>query len=283
MAGGLFSMEHPWASAFGILGNIVSFLVFLAPTPTFLRVYRKKSTEGFSCVPYVVALFSCMLWIFYALVKTNSSPLLTINAFGCVVESVYILLYLLYAPRAARIRALASFLLLDVAAFSLIAVVTLELVAGPHRVKVLGSICLAFSMAVFVAPMSVIFVVIRTKSAEFMPFSLSFFLTLSAVAWFFYGLFTKDLYVTLPNVGGFFFGCVQMVLYCCYRKPKPSASVVLPTTAATAAAQAAEMELPLAALDAMAVMPACAVPVLADLQKLEEAVGSPRKAGTKAI
>ncbi|CAL5082254.1 unnamed protein product [Urochloa decumbens] len=156
MAGGLFSMEHPWASAFGILGNIVSFLVFLAPVPTFLRVYRKKSTEGFSCVPYVVALFSCTLWILYALVKTNSSPLLTINAFGCAVESVYIILYLAYAPRAAWLRALASVLLLDVAAFSLVAGVTLLLVAEPHRVKVPGSVCLAFSMAVFVAPMSVI-------------------------------------------------------------------------------------------------------------------------------
>ena len=73
-------------------------------------------------------------------------------------------------------------------------------------------------------------------------------------------------------MGGFFFGCVQMVLYCCYRKPRP-ASVVL-------AAESAEMELPLAALDAAAVLPECAVPVL---QKLEEAVGSPRKGGVKAI
>ena len=86
----------------------------------------------------------------------------------------------------------------------------------------------------------------------------------------------------LPNVGGFFFGCVQMVLYCCYRKPRP-ASVVLPTTAAALAAESAEMELPLAALDAEAVLPACAVPVLAELHKLEEAVGSPRKGGVKAI
>ncbi|XP_062194256.1 bidirectional sugar transporter SWEET11-like [Phragmites australis] len=282
MAGGLFSMDHPWASAFGILGNIVSFLVFLAPTPTFLRVYRKKSTEGFSSVPYVVALFSCTLWIFYALVKTNSSPLLTINAFGCVVEAAYILLYLIYAPRTARLRTLAAFFLLNVAAFSLIVVVTVMLVAETHRVKVLGSICLAFSMAVFVAPMSVIFVVIKTKSAEFMPFSLSFFLTLSAVAWFFYGLFTKDLYVALPNVGGFFFSCIQMVLYFCYRKSK--AAAVLPTTTATVAQSVDAMELPvLGALHAVAVLPACAVPVLVELQKMEQEAGSPRKGGVKAV
>ncbi|KAK7272802.1 hypothetical protein RIF29_13842 [Crotalaria pallida] len=51
-----------------------------------------------------------------------------------------------------------------------------------------------------------------------MPFNLSFTLTLSAVMWFGYGLFLKDICIALPNVLGFALGLVQMVLYAIYRK-----------------------------------------------------------------
>ncbi|KAM3189970.1 hypothetical protein ACQJBY_068299 [Aegilops geniculata] len=231
MAGGLFDMSHPASALAGIAGNIVSFFVFLAPMATFLQIYRKKTTGGFSSVPYVVALFSCSLLIFYALLKTKSPLLLTINSFGCCIETVYIIAYLVYAPPRARLRTLAYFFVLDVAAFGLVLVVTMYAFAPAHRVKFLGSVCLAFSMAVFVAPLSIIVKVIKTKSVEFLPVGLSFCLVLSAVAWFCYGLFTKDPFVMYPNVGGFFFSCVQIGLYCWYRKPS---NAVLPTTTADA-------------------------------------------------
>ncbi|BAT82933.1 hypothetical protein VIGAN_04001900 [Vigna angularis var. angularis] len=50
-----------------------------------------------------------------------------------------------------------------------------------------------------------------------MPFNLSFTLTLSAIMWFGYGLFLKDICIALPNVLGFALGLIQMVLYAIYR------------------------------------------------------------------
>uniref|UniRef100_A0A453Q0J5 Bidirectional sugar transporter SWEET n=1 Tax=Aegilops tauschii subsp. strangulata TaxID=200361 RepID=A0A453Q0J5_AEGTS len=131
--GGL-SMEHPWAFAFGLLGNVISFSSLLAPIPTFYRIFKSKSTEGFQSVPYVVALFSAMLWIFYALVKTGEGLLISINAAGCVIETVYIVMYLVYAPRKAKIFTAKIVVLLNIAGFGLIFLLTLFAFHGETRV-----------------------------------------------------------------------------------------------------------------------------------------------------
>ncbi|KAM0900175.1 hypothetical protein ACQ4PT_020810 [Festuca glaucescens] len=214
--GGL-SLQHPWAFAFGLLGNVISFMTYLAPLPTFYRIYKNKSTQGFQSVPYVVALFSAMLWIYYALLKSDECLLITINSAGCVIETIYIVVYLTYAPKQAKLFTAKILLLLNVGVFGLILLLTLLLSEGEKRVVMLGWICVGFSVSVFIAPLSVIRLVVRTRSVEFMPFSLSLSLTLSAVVWFLYGLLIKDKYVALPNILGFAFGVIQMVLYAVYR------------------------------------------------------------------
>lgn len=210
-----------WTLVFGLLGNVVSFMVFLAPIPTFYKVYKKKSTEGFQSVPYVVGLFSAMLWIYYALLKSNAFLLITINSVGCVIQTIYIVIFLCYAPKTAKLQTIKLLVGMNVVGFGMIIGLTQFVAKGTaSRVTIVGWICLIFSLCVFVAPLCVVRQVIRTKSVEYMPFLLSLFLTLSAVMWFFYGLLLKDINIAVPNVLGFSFGIIQMVLYMMYKNAK---------------------------------------------------------------
>ncbi|KAE9604249.1 hypothetical protein Lal_00002036 [Lupinus albus] len=213
---------------FGILGNIASFVCFLAPLPTFYRVCKKKSTEGFQAIPYVAALFSAMLWIFYAYVKTGAILLITINAFGCMIETIYLAIFITYCPKKIRMSTLRMILLVNFGGCCAIILLIHLLAKGDGRVKILGWICVVFSTSVFAAPLSIIRVVIRTKSVEFLPFPLSLLLTISAIMWLLYGVTLKDIYVTLPNIVGLTFGTIQMLLYALYRKNKPVKDQKLP-------------------------------------------------------
>ncbi|KAH1032990.1 hypothetical protein J1N35_045164 [Gossypium stocksii] len=158
---GFFGPHHQLAFIFGVLGSIVSFMVFLSPVKTFYTIYKKRTAERYESVPYMVALSSSMM-LFYCLLKTNANLIVGISCFGCAIE-IYLILYIVYAPKRDKRR------------------------------------------------------VIRTKSVEYMPFLLSFFLTLCSTMWFFYGLFLQDLYVAFPNVLGFLLGTAQMVIYVIYK------------------------------------------------------------------
>ncbi|CAN4084992.1 unnamed protein product [Withania somnifera] len=204
---------------FGLLGNIVSFVVFLAPGTTFYKIYKRKSSEGFHATPYLVSLFSAGLLLYYAYLRKNAYLIVSINGFGCVIEFAYISLFLFYAPRKSKILT-AWLMLLVVGALGMVMLFSYLFAKGSERVMIVGWICAVVNVVVFAAPLSIMRKVIRTKSVEFMPFNLSLFLTLCATMWFFYGFFKKDMYIALPNVLGFLFGVIQMLLYFVYKDPK---------------------------------------------------------------
>ncbi|KAL7106451.1 hypothetical protein ACP275_07G114900 [Erythranthe tilingii] len=208
------------AFIFGIIGNIISFLVFLAPVPTFYTIWKKKSSKGFQSIPYSVAFFSASLLLYYGFLKTNAYMIVSINGIGCVIEAIYLLIYLIYAPNKAKIFTMKLIIVFNVGGLGLITAVSLVAFKGSKRVSFVGWVCAIFTIAVFAAPLSIMRRVIRTKSVEYMPFTLSFFLTLCATTWFFYGFFVRDYYIALPNVLGFLFGIAQMILYLIYKNAK---------------------------------------------------------------
>ncbi|KAL5096364.1 hypothetical protein RYX36_000691, partial [Vicia faba] len=159
---------------------------------TFYRIYKNKCTEGFQSLPYLVALFSCMLWLFYGIIKTRSMFIVTINSIGCGIEVIYCIMYIAYAPRAARKSTIKTFVAMNVVLFTLILLVTQFAIPEDHKVHILGWICVVVSVIVFASPLMIVVRVVKTRSVQFMPFSLSLFLTLSAIIWFGHGFFKQD-------------------------------------------------------------------------------------------
>ncbi|KAL8167770.1 hypothetical protein V2J09_009269 [Rumex salicifolius] len=220
------SSLHQFAVIFGLLGNVVSFFVYLSPSPTFYGIYKAKSTQGFESLPYAVALFSSMLTCYYGLIKHSDGTLLiTINSVGIAVESFYLLIFLIYAPKQAKLKTTRLLLSFNVGVLGIIILLTSLLTHGERKEKLIGCICAVCSVCFFASPLCVIRTVIKTKSVEFMPFWLSFSLTVSAIMWFFYGFLIHDFYVALPNVLGLAFGITQMILYFIYKAPTKNKEV----------------------------------------------------------
>lgn len=67
--------------------------------------------------------------------------------------------------------------------------------------------------------------VVTTKSVEYMPFLLSFFLFLNGGVWTLYAVLVQDWFLGVPNGVGFILGTAQLVLYAIYSNAKSSYSM----------------------------------------------------------
>uniref|UniRef100_A0A7C8Z9C5 Bidirectional sugar transporter SWEET n=2 Tax=Opuntia streptacantha TaxID=393608 RepID=A0A7C8Z9C5_OPUST len=210
--------------ALGVMGNAASVLLFAAPMLTFSRIINKRSTQDFSCVPYIVALVNCLIYIWYGLPIVSCGwenfPLIPINGLGILLESSFIAIYLWFASPSGKVKVTAM-TVPAIALFCMSALISAFLFHDHHRRKVfVGTVGLVASSAMYGSPLVAVKKVIQTKSVEYMPFSLSFFSFLASSIWMAYGLLSHDLLLASPNMVGWPLSILQLVLYCKYRREK---------------------------------------------------------------
>ncbi|XP_073031724.1 bidirectional sugar transporter SWEET1-like isoform X1 [Primulina eburnea] len=205
----------------GIFGNAFALFLFLAPLITFKRIIKKRSTEQFSGVPYVMTLLNCLLSAWYGLpfVSPNNLLVSTINGTGAAIELVYVMIFLIFAMKKEKGKIL-GLLTLVLAIFAIVAFVSLFALHGNGRKLFCGSAATVFSIIMYGSPLTIMRMVIKTKSVEFMPFFLSLFVFLCGTSWFVFGLLGKDPFVAIPNGFGCGLGTVQLILYAIYRNNK---------------------------------------------------------------
>ncbi|KAM0920699.1 hypothetical protein ACQ4PT_007352 [Festuca glaucescens] len=204
----------------GIIGNGTALMLYLSPVPTFYSIWKKKTVEQYSAVPYLATLLNCMIWLFYGLpvVQPHSMLIITINGIGLVIELTYIAIFLAYSVGAARRRVL-LILAAEVSFVVAFAALVLNL-AHTHvlRSMVVGILCVIVGTGMYAAPLSIMKMVIQTKSVEYMPLFLSLASLASGTCWTAYALIEFDLYITIPSALGVVFAVVQVILYAIYYR-----------------------------------------------------------------
>ena len=79
---------------------------FLIGRPTFIGIYKKKTVEQYSPIPYLATFVNCMLWVVYGMpfIHPHSILVVTINGAGFFIELLFLILFVIYSDKKKRIK-----------------------------------------------------------------------------------------------------------------------------------------------------------------------------------
>ncbi|KAL5582551.1 hypothetical protein UlMin_014993 [Ulmus minor] len=180
---------------------------------------------------YLETALNCLLWVFFGMpfVQPDSLLVVTINSVGLVLELIYLAIFFIYATNNGR-KKVAYWLCGEVVFYVIVILVTmLAFHDTKNRSLFVGILCDIFNIIMYSFPLTVMFKVIRTKSVEYMPFTLSLANFLNSCVWTAYALIKPDVYVLVSNSIGAVSGAIQLILYACYYSATPKSSGDKPT------------------------------------------------------
>ncbi|KAF8088026.1 hypothetical protein N665_0557s0026 [Sinapis alba] len=211
---------HAARTIVGIIGNLISFGLFCAPIPTMIKIWKMRSVSEFKADPYVATVLNCMMWTFYGLpfVHPDSLLVVTINGTGLFMELVYVTIFFIFATSPIR-RKITISMVVEVVFMAVVIFCTLYFLhTTKQRSMLIGIMCIVFNVIMYASPLTVMKLVIKTKSVKYMPFFLSLASFMNGVVWVIYACLKFDPYILIPNGLGSLSGLVQLILYATYYK-----------------------------------------------------------------
>lgn len=200
--------------ALGILGNVFSACINLAPLFRIVPLLRTGDLGAHDGWPYQMMWLSSFLWINYAEVS-DLVVLASINAFGIVTGLLWLFIWVSYLDKNDTLRRTLHYIVLPVV-FAL--GVTLRLVAwffvdSASLIAAYGALAAVVSVAFNVSPL--ISVAITGQFASIDPI-LSGAIVLATATWLLYGVGVWDLYVLVSNAVSVTIGVIELILWGVY-------------------------------------------------------------------
>ncbi|XP_066310823.1 bidirectional sugar transporter SWEET4-like [Miscanthus floridulus] len=199
-------------SVIAFLGFLASLVLYLSSAFIFRDIYREGSVQGYSFLPYPMALLNCMIWTFYGTVHPDSTFVIIINCLGMVIEGIYVGIYIWFSDGVVRQNARSVLLVL------LVPVVLVSGLGFGWTHKVFGYAGVASGIIMYGSPLSITKRVVETGSVENLSLSMASACLVNSSLWTAYAFMSKpyDLYIAIPNVLGWVLAVAQLSLYAYY-------------------------------------------------------------------
>ena len=103
---GNWTLDPTVTSAVGGFGDAAAIALFLSPIPTMTTIVKARSVQSFALSPFTSAWLNCFIWTLYALplITSDRTTPLICNSVGLVLETFYMLIYVIFSPAKARLK-----------------------------------------------------------------------------------------------------------------------------------------------------------------------------------
>ncbi|KAM4880427.1 sugar transporter SWEET1 isoform 2-T2 [Sylvia borin] len=185
------------------------------------QMLATKSVENIQFLPFLTTDANNLSWLGYGCLKGDGT-VITVNAIGAALQTLYILVYIYYSP--AKVLLLLAVVVTGCGYFTV-------LVDTGTRLAHLGLFCSVFTISMYLSPLADLAKVVRSKSTRCLSFPLTVTTLVASSSWTLYGLQLHDLYITVGWGGGMPRGAIPshhvpshpiLILSC----PNPSYSIV---------------------------------------------------------
>lgn len=116
---------------------------------------KNKSTAEFSSFPYICMVLNASLWTYYGFIKPDSLLIATVNGSGIIISTIYLSLFLLFAPPKTRANTAALAAVMDIGIAAAAISVSEWGLEGEARISFTGFCCACFNILRYASPLSI--------------------------------------------------------------------------------------------------------------------------------
>jgi hypothetical protein len=239
-------------SALGAVGNI---LLFAAQIPLVYRMHTvDRDASKYDPLPSYTLLFAMSLWSGYAVWVLPTVQLYVANFSGVILPLAYLFFFALHSHGAARLRVVATTLLISAAAWLICWGVYVKS-GRADATTIGGAVTVTVNCTFFIAPLRKLHEAVALRDLSRVPVALSVVQFFQGLTWIIAAALLRDNFILGVNAAGWGFAILQLCVIGYVKWRGPGAGAGADADADAGASDAARKESPVpAAVDAGAVV-----------------------------